>query len=106
MRFRSAPYIVQVGILTVLYFGAAKLGFVAAFAQGNVSSIWPPTGLALAALLLFGPRLWPGIVLGEFLANASAGTPLASAFGMGVGNALEALLGVALLHRVGFRRSL
>jgi two-component system cell cycle sensor histidine kinase/response regulator CckA len=106
VRSRSVPYVVQVSILTALYFGAAKLGFVAAFAQGNVSSIWPPTGLAFAALLLFGPRLWPGIVLGEFLANASTGTPLVSAFGMGVGNTLEALLGVALLHRAGFHRSL
>src|SRR5439155_4947558 len=76
-------------------------------AQAVVSSAWPPAGLALAALLLLGVRYWPGIAIGAFLVNASAGVPLAGAAGIGVGNTLEAVVGALLLQRVArFRPSL
>jgi PAS domain S-box-containing protein len=79
----------------------------AAVAQAVVSSAWPPAGLALAALLLLGIRYWPGIAIGAFLVNASAGIPLAGAAGIGVGNTLEAVVGALLLQRVArFRPSL
>src|SRR5207253_2928181 len=60
----------------------------------------PPSGVALAALLLWGPRYWPGITIGAFLVNASSGVPLAGAAGLGAGNTLEAGAGVLLLRRV------
>lgn len=75
--------------------------------NGNVALVWPPTGISLAALLLFGYWLWPGIALGAFLVTASTGTPLLVAFGIGIGNTLEALLGAYLLRRfVRFQNSL
>jgi PAS domain S-box-containing protein len=78
-----------------------------AFAHKNVSPVWPPTGIALAALLIFGSRLWPGVALGAFLADFSTGLPFGTACGTGVGNTLEALLGAHLLCRfAGFRNSL
>jgi two-component system cell cycle sensor histidine kinase/response regulator CckA len=97
---RKLPYPARVAVLATLYFAVAKLGFLAAVAHGVVSSAWPPSGLALAALLLWGPRYWPGITIGAFLVNASSGVPLAGAAGMAVGNTLEAVAGAVLLRRV------
>jgi two-component system cell cycle sensor histidine kinase/response regulator CckA len=104
---RKVPYPAAVAVLATLYFAVAKLGFLAAVAHGVVSSAWPPSGLALVVLLLWGPRYWPGITIGAFLVNASSGVPLAGAAGMGVGNTLEAVAGALLLQRVArFRPSL
>lgn len=93
-------YCVQLALLAATYFGAAKLGLSMAFVAEQVTVVWPPTGVALAALLLFGYRLWPGISIGAFLANLSANAPIGTAAGIAVGNTLEALLGAWLLRRV------
>src|SRR5262245_28676467 len=93
-----APYPVQVAFLTALYFGAAKLGLTMAFVTEQVTAVWPPTGIALAALFLFGYRLWPAIAIGAFLANVTANEPPGTAAGIAVGNTLEALLGAWLLR--------
>jgi PAS domain S-box-containing protein len=76
------------------------MGLLAAVAHGVVSSAWPPAGLALAALLLWGIRFWPGVAIGAFLVNATSGVALAGAAGIAVGNTLEALVGAWLLTRV------
>jgi PAS domain S-box-containing protein len=68
--------------------------------------VWPPTGIALAALVSFGPRLWPGVALGAFFANWTAHEPALTAAGIATGNTLEALIGVALLRRVGIHAAL
>ncbi len=60
-------------LLTAVYVGAAKLGLTMASLNGNVTIIWPPTGIALAALVLGGVRLWPGVAMGAFLAALSTG---------------------------------
>jgi len=104
---RGLRYPVEVGLLAVVYFAAAKVGLVAAVAHGVVSSAWPPAGLALAALLLQGVRYWPGITIGAFLLNATSGVSLVGAAGISVGNTLEAVVGALLLQRVArFRPSL
>jgi signal transduction histidine kinase/integral membrane sensor domain MASE1/ActR/RegA family two-component response regulator len=94
--------------LAAVYFGAAKLGLSLAVGRAEqVSAVWPPTGIALAAVLLFGYRVWPGIALGAFLANALANEPLGTACGIATGNTLEALVGAWLLrHLVGFDNAL
>src|SRR3989442_12060297 len=66
-------YPAKIGAVAAVYFSAAKLGLLAAVAQKVVSSPWPPTGVALATLLLFGVRFWPGIALGAFLLNWTSG---------------------------------
>src|SRR5580704_5724807 len=77
---------------------------------GYATLVWPPTGLALAALVLRGRGLWPGVALGALAANvwvgAGAGTPLGVAFGIAAGNTIEAVLGAWLLERLAFRPSL
>ena len=96
-----------VAILVAVYFTTAKLGPLMDAVSGFATTVWPPTGISLVALSVFGYRLWPGVALGAFLVNASAGAPLLTAFGMAAGNALEAVLGTYLLRRfAGFRGSL
>jgi PAS domain S-box-containing protein len=93
--------------LAAAYVGAAKLGLGLAFAAEQVSAVWPPTGIALAAVLLLGYRAWPGIALGAFLANVTAHEPVGTACGIAAGNTLEALTGAWLLRRwAGFDPSL
>ncbi|HEX9287738.1 MAG TPA: MASE1 domain-containing protein [Thermoanaerobaculia bacterium] len=100
-EIRGTDLLVALGV-AVLYVAAAKLGLALAFQAAQVSAVWPPTGLALAALLRFGPRAAPGVLLGAFVANATAGEPLWVAAGIGVGNTLEAAVGATLLSHLGF----
>ncbi len=96
-----------IGILTLVYFAAATFGLSLAAMHKNVSLVWPPTGIALAAVLLVGYRIWPGIALGAFLVNAFTGVGLAVSAAIATGNTLEALAGAYLLrHLTQFRESL
>ena len=61
------------------YVGSAKLGLELSVAHGVITPVWPPTGIALAALILLGPRLWPAIALGAFVSNATSGVSIAVA---------------------------
>ena len=62
-------------VLFVAYVSAAKLGIELSVAHGVISPVWAPTGIALAALVLYGPRLWPAVALGAFVSNATSGAP-------------------------------
>jgi PAS domain S-box-containing protein len=88
------------------YIGAAKLGLALSVAHGVITPVWPPTGIALAALLLLGPRYWPAITLGAFVSNVTSGVSADVALAISIGNTLEALVAVYLLRRVDFRPSL
>lgn len=93
--------------LAAVYFGVARLSLAAATEHRVVSSIWPPAGIALFALLRFGVRHWPGVVLGAFALNASSGTGMAAAIGIAAGDTLEAVVGALLARRImGDRRAL
>lgn len=94
------PDVIRVGVLCIVYFATAKFGLSLDAVSGFAAAVWPPTGIALVALVLYGYRLWPGIALGAFLVNLSAGAPVPVACGMAVGNTLEALVGTVLLTRV------
>jgi diguanylate cyclase (GGDEF)-like protein/PAS domain S-box-containing protein len=93
--------------LAVVYFGAGRLGLSLAPLHKSVSLVWPPTGIALAALLLYGYRAWPGIALGALLVNVSTGVGLAVSAGIATGNTLESVVAAYLLRRLTrFRASL
>jgi PAS domain S-box-containing protein len=92
--------------LAGLYVGAAKLGIELSVAHGVITPVWAPTGIALAALVLFGRRLWPAVALGALVANATSGASVGESVAISVGNTLEAVVGAALLARVGFRPAL
>lgn len=78
--------------LTAVYVVVAKLGLRYATIGPSISPVWPPTGLALAALVLLGVQYWPAILVGAFVANATTPIPLLAALGIACGNATEATL--------------
>jgi len=88
----------QLLAVAAIYFAAARLGLSLASVHPSVSAVWPPTGIAIAALLLLGYRVWPGILLGAFLANFFTPVPLATAIGIAAGNTMEALSAGYLLR--------
>jgi PAS domain S-box-containing protein len=100
MRGYSWSDLVRMGLLCVIYVSTAALGLSLDAVHGIATVVWPPTGLALAALTLYGARLWPGIALAALLVNVWIGVPTFAASGIAVGNTLEALLGAFLLRRV------
>lgn len=73
---------------------------------GGFSPVWPPTGIALSALVLFGKEALPGVLLGCFSSLWTSGLPFLPAFGISLGNLAEALLGAGILRSYGFRPSL
>ena len=105
---RSIPvYWLGIAAVAAVYVGAAKIGLTVSVAHGNVTPVWAPTGIALAALLLLGYRYWPGIAIGAFVANATTPIPVWVAVTISAGNTLEGLAGAYLLRRfVGFRNQL
>ena len=94
-------------LLAIAYVALAKLGLTVATVGESVTLVWPPTGLALAALLLGGLRLWPGVALGAFVANVTTpGVAWLPAAAIAVGNTLEAIIGAALVRGAPFRPAL
>jgi PAS domain S-box-containing protein len=90
-------------VLAGVYYAAAKIGLRLAYLNGAVTALWPPVGVGIAVLTLYGPRLWPGIVIGDLLA-ADYSTPLGTVLGQTVGNTLEVLVGALILRRLAGKR--
>ena len=93
-------------LILVAYYLAARMGLLLSFRHTNVSPVWPPSGIAVAALLLLGRRVWPALTLGALLANLSTGLPPAVAAGIAAGNTLEYVLAAHLLRRSGVHHAL
>ena len=100
-------YTGRVLALAAVYVVAGKLGLMMAPVSGFASLVWPPAGVSLAALVVGGYRLFPGIVIGAFATNLWAGAPPLVASGIAVGNTLAAIAGTFGLRSIpGFRGSL
>ena len=99
MRGKVRPF-VELGALAAAYVAVAKLGLMMDAVAGFATLVWPASGLSLAALLLFGNRLWPAIALGAFLTNLWTGATVPVAVGIAIGNTLEAVAGAALLRYI------
>ena len=100
MKLKPRPLVGLNLFLAIVYFAAAELGLSLATLHTNVTPVWPPAGIAIASLLIFGPQLWPGIFLGALAANLLTGIPAGSAVGIAVGNTLQALIAYWLLLRL------
>lgn len=94
-------YAVAFSLLAAIYFSAGKLGLSLATAHPSATPVWPPTGLAMGALALYGFRLWPAVWIGAFLLNLSQAGNLPSSLGIACGNTAEAWLGGWFLVRLG-----
>nr|HEU4439121.1 MASE1 domain-containing protein [Methylomirabilota bacterium] len=78
--------------LTVVYIVAGKIGLLFTSVHASTSPVWPPTGIALASLLLFGPWVWPSVTIGAFLVNLTTAGSVATSLGIAAGNTLEAVM--------------
>jgi signal transduction histidine kinase len=104
LRLPSLRYVGGVVLLAVAYYGAAKVGQTLRY-TASVSAIWPPAGLGIAALYLWGIRWWPGVLLGEIVVNGQlllddSTFPIGSLLGQQAGNMAEIVVGALLLRRL------
>src|SRR5207244_13581083 len=92
------PSIATVSVIAIAYWAIGKLALLLAIPPGYATAVWPPAGIALAAFLVYGARVWPGIVLGSFLVNVwTAFDPT---------NVFSILQSVALPASIGFGAAL
>ena len=90
---------VAAAVVALAYFVTAKAGLHLAFANKNVTAVWPPTGIAVAALLLLGVRIWPSIAIGAFVSNLSNGAGWETSTLITVGNTTAPLVAWLLIRR-------
>jgi PAS domain S-box-containing protein len=98
-RGRLLIWVLSIGLLAGVYYVAAKIGLRLAYLHGSVTALWPPVGVGIAALVLYGTRLWPGIVIGDLLV-ADFSSPPGTVLGQTVGNTLEVVVAAVLLRRL------
>ncbi|HEY3195611.1 MAG TPA: MASE1 domain-containing protein [Candidatus Dormibacteraeota bacterium] len=105
---RSGPgkALLQLALVALAYWVAARLSLNLALVHEQVTPIWPPTGIALVAILILGRRVWPAIALAAFLVNLPIGPSPAGAAVIAVGNTLAPLASAELLKRARFRPEL
>src|ERR1700761_9484399 len=97
---RAAHGVVLNVALAAVYVVVARLGLTMDAVGGFATLVWPSTGLAIAALMAFGYRLWPGVAAGAFVTNLTLGEPFAVCSGIALGNTLEAIAAVWAVRRV------
>jgi len=103
---QAVRYLVPLAVVAFAYWGAARLSLNLALVHGQVTPIWPPTGIALVTFLTLGRRMWPAIALAAFAVNLPLGpSPLGAAL-IACGNTLAPLVSTELLRRAGFHRQL
>ncbi|MFD1148919.1 MASE1 domain-containing protein [Saccharothrix hoggarensis] len=102
---RLGWYAAHLLVVAACYYVGARLGLLQALVNDQVTPLWPPTGVAVLALVLGGLRMWPGIAVGAFVVNATLGE-LGTTVLIGAGNTLAPVAAYLLLRRVGFRAEL
>ncbi len=102
----AARFVVRTLAFAAIYAVTAKLALLLGAVEGFATLVWPPSGLAFAAVVTRGYGMVPAILLGAFVANVWQGAPALAALGVALGNTGEAVLGAYLLARTGFRFSL
>ncbi|MEU7057029.1 MASE1 domain-containing protein [Streptomyces sp. NPDC046197] len=103
---RRGVAVLKICAVAALYYGSATAGLIQQLVRSQVTPLWPPTGIALASLLLLGPWVWPGITLGAFLANVSLGPSIPAVLAITAGNTLAPVCSYWLLRRAGFRKEM
>lgn len=96
---KSFKIILWIILFTTIYFCSGRLGLSLAYVNVSTSAVWPPTGIALAAALIWGYRIWPVVFIGSFLLNNTTQYPWAASLGVATGDTLEALVAAGLVRR-------
>src|SRR5437667_6472647 len=94
---RDLPAVVA---LVAVYYGAAKLGYALSFAGPVAAIVWLPVGVGISFLYIGGLGLWPGVLVGDLLANNYSALPWGAALGQTCGNLLEVVTATLLLRRL------
>src|SRR3954453_3442290 len=95
----AAAPLLGIAALAAAYYGAAKIGYELEFAGPVAAIVWLPVGVGIAFLYLGGLRLWPGVLIGDLLANDYSALPIGSAVGRGGGKGVEVVIAAALMRR-------
>ncbi|MFS8119617.1 MAG: MASE1 domain-containing protein, partial [Microcoleus sp.] len=104
---RHTRLLLHIGILALAYFITGKLAVsILGLVKAEASPVWPPAGIALAAMLLRGRRMWPGIAVGSVLLNSTAGIPSAVIVTSALSVTVQALVGESALRQSGFSTKL
>jgi integral membrane sensor domain MASE1 len=103
---RYAVAVLPIVGVAVAYYLTARLGLLQELVRDQVTPYWPPTGIALVALLVLGLRIWPGITLGAFVLNATVGSSLMAAALITLGNTIAPVCAYLLLRRADFRATI
>ena len=96
---RAARYVAEIALVAAAYYLAGRVGLELAYLDGAVAALWPPAGIGLALLVLLGPRILPGIVVGDLLLG-DYDTPLGTVLGQTVGNTVALVVAALLLRRL------
>jgi len=99
VRSRFIKDLPMLAALTAAYYLAGKLGLKLAYVNASATAIWPCTGIALAAFLFLGYRVWPAILAGAFLVNITTAGSVVTSAGIATGNTMEGLIGCYLVSR-------
>jgi len=102
----AGRWLALVGGVALAYYLGARLGLALALVRGQVTPLWPPTGIALAALLVFGRSIWPGILIGSVAVNATLGPSALAVGGVALGATAAPVIVATLLSKAGFRHDL
>jgi signal transduction histidine kinase len=100
LRLPKRKTVVGVVVLGAAYYGSARIGYHFEFAGPVAAIVWPPVGIGISFLYLGGLQLWPGVVMGDLLANDYHALPLGSALGQTAGNTLEVVVGALLIRKL------
>src|SRR5215210_2445407 len=90
---------IAMALLAGVYYVAGRIGLELAYLDGAVAALWPPAGVGLAALYFYGPRLWPGIVVGDLLLGDYS-TPLGTVLAQTVGNTVAVVVAALVMRRL------
>jgi len=104
--FQSRPYWQQFTAVALAYYAAGRLGLSLSLVGRSVTPLWPPTGVAVVALLALGRRLWPAIAIAAFAINAPISPTALAAAAIAAGNVLAPVVAVTLLLLADFRANL
>jgi len=100
---RLGLYAISVAAVAGLYYGAGRAGLHLAYLHGTVTALWPPVGVGIAALVILGVGVWPGVIVGDLLL-ADFSAPWGTIAGQTVGNTLEVVIAAVLFRRLTQKR--
>src|SRR5687767_8339828 len=88
-RTPAAGRLLVLGLVAVAYVVAGKIGLSFAFVNESTTAVWPPAGIALAALLICGHGVWPAVTVGAFVVNVTTSQNIGVSLAIAAGNTLE-----------------